>query len=72
MGLPRMVKCRITYILSTMWHTSWKKTNRTTKIKMGIPGDEKCKASEAEWRVLAMNRERIDIAYVCQFDGLEG
>jgi len=39
---------------------------------MGIPGDEKCKASEAEWRVLAMNRERIDIAYVCQFDGLEG
>jgi len=43
-----------------MWECGTKvgKINRKTNIKMGVLGDEKYKASDAEWRVLAMNRVR--------------
>lgn len=40
-----MTKSQITYILSTIWHSSKKKNNRKTKIKMGGLGDEKCEGN---------------------------
>jgi hypothetical protein len=62
MGRSRMAKSRITNILSTMWHSNRKKTNRTTKNKMGKPGNERCGANCTGRRVENLSDEQKEMA----------
>lgn len=59
-----MLISHLTYIFGTMWQFSRKKTNRTTKVKMGRPYDVKCEAGCTGRRVTSLrNRQRNMTAY---------
>lgn len=55
LGLWYMAKILFIYVVGTIWQFNRKKTNKTTKAKMGSSGDENCKADCTRRRVTSFN-----------------
>lgn len=62
MGWSGITESRI-IILSTMWLSGRKMINRTTKIKMGGPGDERREAKCTGRRVASLSDEQREMAW---------